>query len=42
MNLMTSGDKYKAIPAAIGRYAGTLGSDYGKLFTSLVIALIHN
>ncbi|MCL2002478.1 MAG: carbohydrate ABC transporter permease [Oscillospiraceae bacterium] len=40
MNLMTAGDKYKAIPAAVGRFAGTLGSDYGKLFTSLSISLI--
>ena len=40
MNLMTATDKYKAIPAAVGRFAGALGSDYGKLFTSLTIALI--
>ncbi|MEA5015319.1 MAG: carbohydrate ABC transporter permease [Candidatus Limiplasma sp.] len=40
MNLMTAGDKYKAIPAAVGRYSGSLGSDYGKLFTSLTVALI--
>ncbi|MCL1795841.1 MAG: carbohydrate ABC transporter permease, partial [Clostridia bacterium] len=40
MNLMTAGDKYKAIPAAVGRFAGTLGSDYGKLFTSLAVALL--
>ena len=39
MNLMTAADKYKAIPAAVGRYAGSLGSDYGKLFTSLTVAL---
>ena len=31
MNLMT---------AAVGRYSGALGSDYGKLFTSLTVALI--
>ncbi|MHC1787691.1 MAG: carbohydrate ABC transporter permease [Christensenellales bacterium] len=40
MNLMTATDRYKAIPAAVGRYAGALGSDYGKLFTSLTVALI--
>lgn len=40
MNLLTAGDTFKAIPAAIGRFAGALGSDYGKLFTSLVIALV--
>lgn len=40
MNIMTATDKYKAIPAAVGRYAGSLGSDYGKLFTSLTVALI--
>ena len=40
MNLLTAGDKYKAIPAAVGRFAGSLGSDYGKLFTSLTISII--
>ncbi len=40
MNLLTATDKYKAIPAAVGRYSGALGSDYGKLFTSLTVALI--
>jgi len=40
MNLLTAGDKFKAIPAAVGRFAGALGSDYGKLFTSLAVSLI--
>ena len=40
MNLLTAGDKYKSIPAAVGRYAGALGSDYGRLFTSLAISVI--
>lgn len=40
MNLMTSSEKLKAIPYMVGRYAGALGSDYGKLFTSLTVALI--
>lgn len=40
MNIMTRGDKYKSIPYAVGRYSGSLGSDYGKLFTSLTVALI--
>lgn len=40
MNLLTAGDKYKSIPAAVGRFAGALGSDYGKLFTSLSLSII--
>lgn len=40
MSLMISSEKYKAIPYAVGRYSGSLGSDYGKLFTSLTVALI--
>lgn len=40
MDLLTASDKYKSIPAAVGRFAGALGSDYGKLFASLAISLI--
>ena len=40
MNILTAGDRYKSIPAAVGRYAGSLGADFGRLFTSLVIALL--
>jgi raffinose/stachyose/melibiose transport system permease protein len=40
MSLMTSSEKLKAIPYMVGRYAGALGSDYGKLFTSLTVALV--
>ncbi len=40
MSLMTSSEQYKAIPYMVGRYAGALGSDYGKLFTSLTVALV--
>ena len=40
MSLMTSSEKLKAIPYMVGRYAGALGSDYGKLFTSRTVALI--
>lgn len=40
MSLMTSSEKLKALPYMVGRYAGALGSDYGKLFTSLTVALI--
>jgi raffinose/stachyose/melibiose transport system permease protein len=40
MSILTAGDAYKSIPAAVGRYAGALGSDFGKLFTALSIALI--
>ena len=40
MNVLTAGGWFKSIPAGVGRYAGTLGADFGRLFTSLVIALI--
>ena len=40
MNLLTRSDSLKSIPAGVGRYIGALGSDYGKLFTALTIALI--
>lgn len=40
MSLMVSSEKLKAIPYMVGRYAGALGSDYGKLFTSLTVSLI--
>ncbi len=40
MSLMISSEKFKAIPYMVGRYAGALGSDYGKLFTSLTVALV--
>ena len=38
MNLMTA-TKNKTIPRR-STYSGALGSDYGKLFTSLTVALI--
>ena len=40
MNVLTAGERFKSLPAGVGRYAGSLGSDFGRLFTSLVIALI--
>jgi raffinose/stachyose/melibiose transport system permease protein len=40
MSILTASDTYKSIPAAVGRYAGALCSDFGKLFTALSIALI--
>ncbi|MCL1819948.1 MAG: carbohydrate ABC transporter permease [Oscillospiraceae bacterium] len=40
MNLLTAGDRYKAIPAAVGRFAGSLGADYGRLFTTLSLSII--
>jgi len=40
MSLLTSGDRFKSIPAAVGRFAGNLGTDYGKLFTALSISII--
>ena len=40
MNILTATDRYKSIPAGIGRFAGALGTNFGRLFTSLVIALI--
>ncbi|MDR1663770.1 MAG: carbohydrate ABC transporter permease [Clostridiales bacterium] len=40
MNLLTAGDTLKSVPAAVGRFAGNLGSNYGRLFVSLSISLI--
>ena len=40
MSLLTSGDMYKSIPAAVGRFTGNLGSNYGRLFTALSISII--
>jgi raffinose/stachyose/melibiose transport system permease protein len=40
MNILTAGDRFKSIPAAVGRFSGSLGSDYGRLFTSLSISII--
>jgi raffinose/stachyose/melibiose transport system permease protein len=41
MNLFTlGGEDNKAIPAAVGKYIGALGSDSGKLFTALSISVI--
>jgi raffinose/stachyose/melibiose transport system permease protein len=40
MSILTAGDRLKSIPAAVGRFAGALGSDYGRLFTSLSISII--
>ena len=40
MNVLTAGDRLKSIPAGVGRFAGALGSDFGRLFTALVIALV--
>lgn len=40
MNILTAGDALKSIPAAVGRFAGSRGSDYGKVFTSLSISII--
>jgi len=40
MNLMVSYEPYKAIPYMVGRYAGALGAEYGKLFTALTAAMI--
>jgi raffinose/stachyose/melibiose transport system permease protein len=40
MSLLASSDRYKAIPALVGRYAGARGSNYGYLFATLAISLI--
>jgi raffinose/stachyose/melibiose transport system permease protein len=40
MNILTTGDRLRSIPAAVGRYAGALGSNWGLLFTSLTISII--
>ena len=39
MNLLVM-EENKGMPAAVGRYISSLGSDYGRLFTSLTVALI--
>jgi len=40
MELLTGSDRYKSIPALVGRFAGALGSDYGRLFVTLTLSLI--
>jgi raffinose/stachyose/melibiose transport system permease protein len=40
MNLFTKSDALKSIPALVGRFSGNLGSDYGKLFSSMSISLL--
>jgi raffinose/stachyose/melibiose transport system permease protein len=40
MNILTAGTTYKSLPAGVGFFTGSLGTDYGKLFTALTIALI--
>jgi len=40
MNLLTAGDAYKSIPAVVGRFVGSLGTDFGRLFASLSLSVI--
>jgi raffinose/stachyose/melibiose transport system permease protein len=40
INILTSDDAIKSIPVGIGRFSGTLASDYGKQFSALVIGMI--
>lgn len=40
INILTSSDAIKSLPVGIQRFAGTLSSDYGKQFASLVIGLV--
>jgi raffinose/stachyose/melibiose transport system permease protein len=40
MNLFTKSDALKSIPALVGKFSGNLGSDYGKLFSSMSISLL--
>ncbi|MDR3130486.1 MAG: carbohydrate ABC transporter permease [Treponema sp.] len=40
INILSSSDSVKSIPVGIGRFSGSLASDYGKQFSALVIGMI--
>ncbi len=40
VNILTSNDAIKSLPVGIQKFAGTLTTDYGKQFASLMIGLI--
>lgn len=40
INMLTSSQKNKSLPVGIQSFAGSLSTDYGKLFASLVIGLL--
>ena len=40
INMLTSSQKNKSLPVGIQSFAGSLSTDYGKLFASLMIGLI--
>jgi raffinose/stachyose/melibiose transport system permease protein len=40
INILTRSDSLKSLPVGVARFSGALGTDYGKQFTALVIALI--
>ena len=40
VNLLTYSDALRSLPVGVSRFSGALGSDYGKQFSGLVIALI--
>ena len=40
INILTSKDAIKSLPVGIARFAGALGTDYGRQFAGLVIGLV--
>jgi raffinose/stachyose/melibiose transport system permease protein len=40
INILTRSNSIKSLPVGVARFSGALGTDYGKQFTALVIALI--
>jgi len=40
MNILTTRDEFRSIPALVGRFAGSLGTNWGVLFTILSLSLI--
>ena len=40
MNILTTRDANRSIPALVGRFAGSLGTNWGVLFTVLSMSLI--
>ena len=40
INILTYSNSIRSLPVGIARFSGALGSDYGKQFTALVIALV--
>jgi len=40
MNILTTRDEFRSIPALVGRFAGSLGTNWGVLFTILSMSLV--